>query len=109
MAHRFLIGAQLPPKLCGWPAEQGHSAVHVSDVLTGQALDSWVANHARQQAIVLVAKDDDFVLRYPPTDYALVWLRCGTMSASSLRQWLDTRWTAIEAKLDEGERMIEVR
>jgi predicted nuclease of predicted toxin-antitoxin system len=109
LARRFLIDAQLPPKLCGWLAEHGHSAVHVSDVLTGQAPDSWVVNHARQQAMVLVTKDDDFVLRHPPTDYALVWLRCGNMSNRLLRAWLDTRWAAIEAKLDEGERVIEVR
>ena len=59
--------------------------------------------------MVLVTKDDDFVLRYPPTDYALVWLRCGNMTNRRLREWLDPQWTAIMAKLDEGERMIEVR
>ena len=109
MSRRFLIDAQLPPKLCGWLDERGVSAVHVRDVLTGQAPDSWVANHARQQSMVLVTKDDDFVLRYPPTDYVLIWLRCGNMSNRLLREWLDTRWTAIATKLEEGESMIEVR
>lgn len=59
--------------------------------------------------MVLVTKDDDFVLRHPPVDYTLIWLRCGNMSNRRLREWLDTRWTAIVAKLEEGERMIEVR
>ena len=59
--------------------------------------------------MALVTKDDDFVLRHPPTDYVLIWLRCGHMSNRAMRAWLDTRWTAIEAKLDETERVIEVR
>lgn len=81
----------------------------MSEVLTGQAPDSWVANYARQQFMVLMTEDDDFVLRHPPTDYALVWLRCGNMSNRQLREWLDMRWAAIVAKLDEGEQTIEVR
>ena len=109
MQHRFLIDAQLPPKLCGWLEEQGHSAVYVRNVLTGQAPDSWVANHARQQAMVLITKDDDFVLRHPPVDYTLLWLRCGNMTNRRLRDWLEPRWSAIGAKLDERERMIEVQ
>ena len=99
----------MPPKLCGWLEERGHSAVHVTDVLTGQAPDWWVANHARLEAMVLVTKDDDFALRHPPVDYELVWLRCGNMSNRQLRTWLDPRWAAIVARLGEGERMIEVR
>ena len=56
-----------------------------------------------------MTKDDDFVLRYPPDDCTLIWLRCGNMTNRRLRQWLDARWSAIKAELDSGERMIEVR
>ena len=95
--------------MCDWLAEKGHDAAHVRDVLTGQAPDSWVANHARQEGRILITKDEDFVLRYPPGSYVLIWLRCGNMSNRRLRPWLDARWHAVQVALDDGESIIEVR
>lgn len=106
---RFLIDAQLPQALAQWFEERGHEAAHVRDVLGGQAPDHDIADHARHNDLVLVTKDDDFVLRHPPTDYGLIWLRCGNMSNRRLCAWLDTRWSAVASKLDDEERMIEVR
>lgn len=83
--------------------------MHVGDALTGQAPDSWVANYARQKGLAIMTKDDDFTLRHPPTDYTLIWLRCGNMSNRRLTEWLTARWRAVEARLDDGERLIEVR
>ena len=109
MAFSFLIDAQLPPALAGWLEERGHAAEHVRDVLTGQAPDSWIATYARQRGSVLLTKDDDFALRHPPTDYRLVWLRCGNMSNRGLRDWLAARWAMVEQRLRAGERFVEVR
>ena len=106
---RFLIDAQLPQALGRWFEDRGHVAEHVRDVVGGQAADRDVADHARRNDLTLVTKDDDFALRHPPVDYALIWLRCGNMTNRGLRAWLDVRWPAIAAKLAEGERMIEVR
>jgi predicted nuclease of predicted toxin-antitoxin system len=39
----------------------------------------------------------------------LLWLRCGNISNRGLRLWLDPLWPVIEARLNEGERVIEVR
>ena len=106
---RFLIDAQLPQTLGRWFEDRGHEAVHVRDVLGGQAPDSDVAGHARRHGMTLVTKDDDFALRHPPVEYGLIWLRCGNMSNRGLRAWLDARWPAIAERLADGERMIEVR
>lgn len=105
----FLIDAQLPPMLCTWFEEQGHGAVHVADVLGGQTPDRQVAEYSVAQGMVLVTKDDDFVLRYPPNHYQLVWMRCGNITNRALRLWLSARWTSLVARLEEGEQLIEVR
>lgn len=106
---RFLIDAQLPPVLCAWFRERGFEAEHVTERLGGQAPDVEIAARVAQESLVLITKDDDFVLRFPPDDYQLIWLRCGNITNSALRAWLDRRWTKLLAKLEAGERMVEVR
>jgi predicted nuclease of predicted toxin-antitoxin system len=106
---RFLIDAQLPPGLCDWFRERGFDAAHVRDELGGQAPDRTIANHVERHGIVLVTKDDDFLLRYPPVHARLLWLRCGNITNRGLRVWLDERWSAIEQRLGDGDLIIEVR
>jgi predicted nuclease of predicted toxin-antitoxin system len=106
---RFLIDAQLPPALCGWFAERGFEAEHVTERLGGQTPDVEIAAYAEANGLVLVTKDDDFALRHPPEAYQLVWLRCGNIVNRVLREWLLARWTLLLVKLSAGERMVEVR
>jgi predicted nuclease of predicted toxin-antitoxin system len=106
---RFFVDAQLPPALCDWLVGQGHEAEHVAAVLGGQTPDSTIARYAADTDRVLLTKDDDFLLRHPPVDYRLVWLRCGNITNRGLRAWLDPRWAEVVARLEEGERMVEVR
>jgi predicted nuclease of predicted toxin-antitoxin system len=104
-----LIDAQLPPGLCNWLREQGIEAVHVFDVLGGQTPDAAIAAHARANALILITKDDDFRLRHPPTDYRLIWLRCGNITNRALRTWLGQRWPEVRQRLLDGEVFVEVR
>jgi predicted nuclease of predicted toxin-antitoxin system len=106
---RFLIDAQLPPALCGWFKERGLEAEHVSRRFGGQTPDAEIAAGAVAEGLVLVTKDDDFALRHPPSDYQLVWLRCGNITNRALRAWLLERWTLLLVRLDSGEGLIEVR
>jgi predicted nuclease of predicted toxin-antitoxin system len=106
---RFLIDAQLPPALCNWLRERGSDAEHVTERLGGQTPDAEIAACAARENFVLVTKDDDFALRFPPDDYRLVWLRCGNITNRALRTWLDGRWTSVAGALEAGERLIEVR
>ncbi|MEK7343904.1 MAG: DUF5615 family PIN-like protein [Pseudomonadota bacterium] len=59
--------------------------------------------------MTLVTKDDDFLLRHPPVRSRLLWLRCGNISNRGLRIWLDARWPMIAERLDQGDRVVEVR
>ena len=106
---RFLIDAQLPPALCGWFEERGFEAEHVCRRLDGQTPDAEIAACAVAERFVLVTKDDDFALRYPPVGYRLVWLRCGNITNEALRVWLGERWEPILAALEASETLVEVR
>jgi predicted nuclease of predicted toxin-antitoxin system len=106
---RCLIDAQLPPGLCDWLRDQGLEAEHVCDVIGGQTSDARLAEHARVNGLVLITKDDDFRLRHPPTDYRLVWLRCGNITNRALRVWLGERWPEVQQRLEDGELFVEVR
>jgi predicted nuclease of predicted toxin-antitoxin system len=102
---RFLIDAQL----CGWFGEHGHTATHVSDELGGQTPDRDIAAYVEEHKLVLVTKDDNFLLRHPSVRSRLVWLRCGNIGNRGLRVWLEPRWLAVESRLREGEAVVEVR
>lgn len=106
---RLLVDAQLPPALCGWFEERGLAATHVTALLGGQTPDREIARHVEAHALVLVTKDDDFLLRHPPIRSRLIWLRCGNISNRALRLWLDARWPAIQHRLEQGDIVIEVR
>ncbi len=106
---RLLIDAQLPPALCDWFRERGYEATHVAEELGGQTPDGDIARHVEASALLLVTKDDDFLLRHPPIRSRLLWLRCGNISNRGLRLWLDARWPAIEERLRKGDVVIEVR
>ena len=105
----FLIDAQLPPGLCRWLEARGHGAVHVIDVMAGEAPDRDVAAYAVANDLVLVTKDDDFLTRYPPVDYQLVWVRIGNATNRALAAWLEVRWDGVAAALESGEQLVEVR
>ena len=106
---RFLIDAQLPPALCAWFAERGFKAEHVTERLGGQTADAEIAACATRENFVLVTKDDDFALRFPPEGYQLLWLRCGNITNRALREWLEPRWAEIERLLKAGEGLVEVK
>lgn len=106
---RLLIDAQLPPSLREWFEERGVAAIHVFAELGGQTPDHVIADYVEREAMTLLTKDDDFRLRFPPVRSRLIWLRCGNITNRGLRDWLDRRWAAIALRLDQGERVIEVR
>ena len=106
---KFLVDAQLPPLLCDWLRVRGAEAVHVSQILSGEATDSEIADRALAEELIVITKDDDFVSRYGRQQPRVVWLRIGNASNRRLAVWLDERWAAIIEALDSGETVIEVR
>jgi len=106
---RFIIDAQLPPALVDWLRERGHDAIHVADVGLLGASDEAIGAKAEAEDLILVTKDEDFVLLRHPDRFGLLWLRCGNATNRALAAWLDARWLQIEHALVSGERFVEAR
>lgn len=107
---RFLIDAQLPPGLARWLGERGHRAEHVNDLGLGAAPDSVIDARARVLRAVIWSEDADFADRARRTpDLQVVWLRVGNTTNTSLQARLEPHLSAVEAALESGEFLIEVR
>ena len=108
---RFLIDTQLPAALARWLQDHGHQAEHVLDVGLAQSKDNPIWQFAAECQAVIVTKDEDFAEwilrgRHGP---AVVWLRVGNTSTRALLAWFEPLLSTIVRKLEEGERLIEVR
>lgn len=107
----FLVDAQLPPALARWIATKGHHAVHIFDVGFHTADDPIIWERARNEQAVIISKDEDFVdhwlLSQQPVP--LIWVRKGNCSNRALLGWLEPLWPAAVKRLEQGEKLIELR
>jgi predicted nuclease of predicted toxin-antitoxin system len=108
---KFLVDAQLPPQLARWISDHGHNATHVFDGGLQRASDEVVWQHALKENAVITSKDEDFVDRWllsanPP---AVIWVRKGNCSNRALMAWLEPLWPDVLRRLEQGERLIELR
>ena len=67
-------------------------------------------NFAKAGAWTVLTKDEDFVARCiaNPAAPEVVWLRIGNCTNRVLFIWLEPRLTDIQARLRQGEKLIEV-
>jgi predicted nuclease of predicted toxin-antitoxin system len=108
---KFLIDAQLPPSLARWISSSNHEAIHVVDIAMHTAGDAAIWDYAATNSCVLVSKDEDFVDRWllSPAPIALMWIRKGNCSNDALLTWLEPLWSETDKRLEQGERLIELR
>lgn len=108
---RFLIDTQLPAALAGWLRDRGHQAEHVLDVALAQGKDRQIWDYAGQHKAVIVTKDEDFAewVRRGRPGPSVVWLRIGNSSKRVLLTWFGPLVPVIVQKLEQGDRLIEVR
>ena len=106
---RFLIDAQLPPALTGWLSEQAHHAEHVAAIGLLSASDTAIAAHAAKHGLVLLSKDEDFLVLRRVHPFRFVWLRCGNCTNRALINWLRARWPAALALLQSGNGLVELQ
>jgi predicted nuclease of predicted toxin-antitoxin system len=104
---KFLVDAQLPPGLCRWLEARGHAAVHVTE-RGGTLADSAIAEWAEAEDLILVSKDEDFLIFRLPDRFPFLWLRCGNATNRALAAWLEARWERVEGLLENGETLIEL-
>jgi len=107
---KFLIDAHLPPSLCRALADEGHDAIHTSDLPDGNATtDEVVRSMAIAETRVLVTKDLDFfdglVLHGAPPKLVLV--RCGNMRKRELVALFIGQLDAIMSGLEQGD-LVEI-
>ena len=108
---KFLIDNQLPTELCRWLTRKGHDSSHVLDLGIEQALDREIWLLAEQQDAVLVSKDEDFfhLAGLPDARGRLLWVRLGNCRTPALLAAFENLWPAVEARLEAGERVVELR
>jgi predicted nuclease of predicted toxin-antitoxin system len=108
---RFLVDAQLPPKLAHTLVELGHQAEHLEDVGLRHAKDGDIWNYAVSHQAVIVSKDEDFVDRFRRRGNGpvIVWLRIGNSSNRALLAWFVPLLPALMQRIQAGDKLIEVR
>jgi predicted nuclease of predicted toxin-antitoxin system len=73
--------------------------------------DAAVWAHAARESCVLITKDEDFLDRWLLSDapIGLLWIRKGNCSKEALMTWLEPLWSETLRRLEQGERLIELR
>lgn len=108
---RFLVDAQLPPALARWLGEHGFSATPARDLGLRDSDDGSIWNFAVAGGWTVLTKDEDFVARCVGNSAAppVVWLRIGNCTNRVLCSWLKPILPDLKRRLNEGEKVIEVR
>jgi len=108
---KFIIDAQLPPLLATALREAGYDAVAVREIGLQQAKDAVIWNYALENNGVILTKDEDFAERCMASNPApvVIWLRIGNATNPGLLDWFMPLWPSMLARLQAGDRLIEVR
>jgi predicted nuclease of predicted toxin-antitoxin system len=108
---RLLVDAQLPPALALWFGEHGLASAPVRQLGLRDSDDGSIWNFATSGEWTVVTKDEDFVARCVgnPAAPAVIWLRIGNCTNRILFAWLEPLLPDIKDRLNQGEKLIEVR
>jgi predicted nuclease of predicted toxin-antitoxin system len=108
---KIWLDAQIPPSLAGWLSTRFKvQVVPVRDLGLLFASDAEIFTAARREKAIVMSKDIDFVKMIedkgiPPH---LIWLTCGNISNSSLRQKLDVTFADALRLIESGEDIVEI-
>ena len=108
---RFLVDAQLPPTLARWLGERSLSATAARELGLRESDDGSIWNFATAGGWTVITKDEDFVARCVGNTAApaVVWLRLGNCTNRVPFAWLEPFLPEILLRLNDGEKLIEVR
>ncbi|MFI3217716.1 MAG: DUF5615 family PIN-like protein [Methylococcales bacterium] len=107
----YWIDAQLPPQLAIWLSQTFKvEAYSLRDLNLRDAENEQIFQQARQQGIVIISKDSDFVemvlrLGIPPQ---LLWITCGNVTNRRLQELLTQVFPKAEKLLATGEVVVEI-
>jgi predicted nuclease of predicted toxin-antitoxin system len=108
---KFLVDTNLPAAVSAWLVANGCDAQHTSEIGLEQADDRVIWRHARAAGLCVITKDEDFVLMQAvdPAGPSVVWVRIGNAVKRIMIQRMAIAWPRVIAKLEQGERVVEVR
>jgi predicted nuclease of predicted toxin-antitoxin system len=108
---KFLIDNQLPAALADYLKKRGFDCEHVLHLGLGEASDTDICEYAIAQKAIIVSKDQDFLYLASKSnaDIKLIWVRLGNCRTSALLEAFDRLWPEIQASLNAGDRVIEIR
>ncbi|MEQ1636282.1 MAG: DUF5615 family PIN-like protein [Methylococcales bacterium] len=107
----YWVDAQLPPQLASWLRQTfSVEAYALRDLGLRDAEDGHIFQQARQQDVVILSKDSDFVemvlrLGVPPQ---LLWVTCGNVTNRRLQDLLTQLFPRAQALLASGEAIVEL-
>jgi predicted nuclease of predicted toxin-antitoxin system len=99
---KFLVDAQLPPRLVGWFVSRRLEARHVGDLENGLRLpDVEIWRIAADDGSIIVSKDSDFLdlAAVHGTPPIVLLVGVGNVSTATLLQLLDDAWPAVSVEL----------
>jgi predicted nuclease of predicted toxin-antitoxin system len=107
---KFLVDANLPPRLCVWLRSHRHEAEHLFDRNLLTATDTQIWERGSVENLVIFSKDVDFYDRAllfgaPPQ---VVHVGVGNCSNTRLFEVLAHEWDEIERALASGSRLISI-
>ncbi|MEA5419020.1 DUF5615 family PIN-like protein [Spirulina sp. CCNP1310] len=108
---KIWIDAQLPPTLASWLTETFDlEASALRDLGLRDAQDIEIFGAARDENVVIITKDSDFIdlvcrLGSPPQ---ILWLTCGNVTNRNLRQLLMATLPNALEQLQQGEMIVEI-
>jgi len=107
----YIVDAQLPPALASMLRKEGFQAIHVTDIMLQDTDDSEIWEHAIKHDLIVVTKDEDFPRSKLQSKVSprIVWVRIGNTSRKALLEWFKPLIPTIEARLAEGNTLIEIR
>jgi predicted nuclease of predicted toxin-antitoxin system len=106
------LDAQLSPRVAAWIRETlGHDAKALRDIGLRDAEDEEIFRRAKQEKVILLTKDKDFVdlvarIGPPPS---VIWLRCGNTSEARLKQILTDHLDKALGFLASGDHLVEIQ
>lgn len=82
----------------------------MADVGLREATDAQLWEHASAAGLILISKDEDFVDTVLNTPTAIfVWVRVGNCRRTFLLDVFRRAWPRIRERLDNGDRLVEIR
>ncbi len=108
----LLVDNPLPLALARFFAANGFDCRHVPDIGMGSTDDRAIWEHARAHGLGIVTKDADFPLmvdRQGSIPTQLVWVRLGNCRKTAWLHAFTSLLPQLQALLDEGGRVIEIR